>query len=303
MERTFDELVSFIGSDIADPTGPSAEKPPKSAKHVVTTSWSWSPAHSRLSEYRISAGKGRETWNLFESSYDHDSGKRISARVATGSPYRGVDAKKAAYLLLRVTWQAEVDLWDFDPAGFEINQSGLLTEADTLDLVQDIEWMTRSNWLRRQSTQAFDFLRAQLPDVPNDQILESLDEIESCAIDLGLSTNFLELTKHFELTKPCLVTLVRLLVRDATLLRSEKLKKGQQNIEELKDKIDLLVSELDDQKGRGGGMTIPSVKSRAKSFLENYVAEHGDLPSGKHVIHNFFKMTLDFDKLKEKHSL
>jgi hypothetical protein len=138
MSKSFDELVSFIGSDIADPTGPSAEKPPRSARHVATVSWSWSPAHSRLSEYRIAADQGRKSWNLFEISYDYDSGKQIGARVATGSPYKGVDAKRAAYLLLRVTWQAEINLWDFDPTGFEINNSGLLTEGDIYVLTQEI---------------------------------------------------------------------------------------------------------------------------------------------------------------------
>jgi hypothetical protein len=217
--------------------------------------------------------------------------------------WQPVDAERAAYLLLRVTWQAEINLWDFDPAGFEVNQSGLLTENDLLDLAQDIEWLTRSSWLKLQSNQALDSLRLELSGAPNDQTVETLDEVEACARDLGLPTDFLELTTHYELKQPCLLTLVSLLVRDATLLRSEKARIGQQNIERLRHEIDLLVSELDDQKGRGGGMTIPSVKSRAKSFLENYVAEHGNLPSGEHVIHNFFKMTLDFDKLRERHLL
>jgi hypothetical protein len=303
MSKSFDELVSFIGSDIADPTGPSAEKPPRSARHVTTVSWSWSPAHSRLSEYRIAADKDRKSWNLFEISYDQDSGKRIGARVATGSPYKEVDAKKAAYLLLRATWQAEKSLWEFDPTGFEVTQSGLLTENDLLDLTLDIEWLTQSSWLKLQSNQALDSLRMELPLAPNDQLVETLDEVEACARDLGLPTDFFELAKHYELAQPCLLSLVSLLVRDATLLRSEKARIGQQNIERLQHEIDLLVSELDDQKGRGGGMTIPSVKSRAKSFLESYVAEHGKLPSGEHVIHNFFKTTLDFDKLRERHSL
>ena len=303
MSNTFDELISFIGSDIADPTSLSAEKPPRSSRHVATISWSWSPAHSRLSEYQIAADKDRKSWNLFEISYDHDSGKRIGARVATGSPYKGVDAERAAYLLLRVTWQAEINLWDFDPAGFEVNQSGLLTENDLHDLARDIEWLTRSSWLKLQSSQALDSLRMELRDASNDQTVATLDEIEACARDLALPVDFLELTEHYELAQPCLLTLVSLVVRDATLLRTEKARVGQQNIEKRRHEIDLLVSELDDQKGRGGTMTIPSLKSRAKNFLESYVAVHGDLPSGEHVIHNFFKTTLDFDKLRERHSL
>lgn len=303
MEKTFDEMIAFIGSDIADPTSSSAEKPPKSAKHVVTTSWSWSPAHSRLSEYRIASDKERKTWNLFEISYDDTNRRRIGARVATGTPYKGIDAKRAAYLLLRTTWQAELALWEFDPAGFEINQSGLLAEDDIFDVVNYIEWLTRSNWLRIQSNQGIDFLREELPDAPNDQIVETLDEIEACATDLGLSKDFFELTKHYELAQPCLLTMASLLVRDATLRRYEQARKGQENIERFRREIDLLVSDLDDQKGHGGGMTIPSVKSRTKTFLEKYIAEHGDLPSGEHLIHNFFKTTINFNKLREKYSL
>ncbi len=138
MSKSFDELISFIGSEIADPMGPRAEKPPRSARHVATVSWSWSPTHSRLSEYRIAADKDRKTWNLFETSYDHASEKRISARVATGTPNRGIDSERASYLLLRATWQAEMNLWDFDPTGFEVNTSGLLTEADIFNLTQDL---------------------------------------------------------------------------------------------------------------------------------------------------------------------
>jgi hypothetical protein len=40
-----------------------------------------------------------------------------------------------------------------------------------------------------------------------------------------------------------------------------------------------------------------------KNYLEKYVGEHGELPSGKHESKGFSNSPFDFDDLRKKHSL
>lgn len=82
----FSEMTSFIGTEIGDLTSEIAEKAPRSSTHVVTVSWSWSPMHSRCSEYRIATDKKREAWHLYEISWVDGIEKFASARVASGTP-------------------------------------------------------------------------------------------------------------------------------------------------------------------------------------------------------------------------
>lgn len=131
-------IDSFIGSEIADPTSPDAERAPRSAKHVVTLEWSWSPAHERWAEYRLATDRRRVTWNLYEFCSDFDTGRRICARIATGTPYRGVSPKRAALALLAAAWRGEKQLFDFDPAGARVLAAGLLGQDDIDVLVDDI---------------------------------------------------------------------------------------------------------------------------------------------------------------------
>ena len=135
----FSEVTSFVGTEIGDPTSSLAEKPPRSAKHVATISWSWSPAHSRCSEYRIATDKKRESWHLYEISWVDSTEKFASARVASGTPYKGVERGEAARALLKLTWTAERAHWDFDPIGFEVDESGLLTTEDIDTIVLAID--------------------------------------------------------------------------------------------------------------------------------------------------------------------
>jgi|GEM_PF-2483076 len=297
------DLQSFIGTDIGDPTNPNAEKCPRSAKHVVTISWSWSPMHSRRSEYRISTDQSKQTWNLYEISLNPDTGKRISARVATGSPYRGISADNASYLLLKAAWLSEIDLWEFDPTGFELDDEGLLVENDLSEIVSELTWITRSRWLRDQAPDSFNALKTQLPQEPDDQIVDTIEEVIACIEDLALPSDFLRLCEHYKLEHPCLLSLVFAIATDAAAQRLKMELIAQSNISNFTKTIDLLVSDLDDQVGRGGGMTIPSVKSRTRAFLEKYVGQHGELPRGEHVIHAFFKKTIDFDELRNKYSV
>jgi hypothetical protein len=303
MNEYFEELTCFIGSEIADPTGPHAEKPPRSAKHVATLSWSWSPMHSRLSEYRIIFSKKSGFWSLYEVSINDSTNKKISAKIADGKQCKKIDVEKAAYLLLREAWKAEANCWDFDPDGFEVTQSGLLTEEDVANVVQDMAWLSSSDWLSTQDNYSFELLRQQLPDDPDSEIVEVLEEISSCIGDLGLPKDFLQLSTHFSLERPHLLSLLSYLVRDATEVRIKRDELAKQNLEKFRREIELLTGSLDDQPGRGGGMTIPSVRSRARNFLESYVGKHGELPTGKHQTYDMFKTTLDFDALRRKCSI
>lgn len=303
MHNMFSNIASFIGTEIGDPTSQRAENPPRSAKHVITVYWSWGPVHSRRSEYRLATDKSKQTWNLYEISLDPDTGKRASARVATGSPYYGVSCEKASYLLLKTAWLSEIEHWDFDPSGFEIDVEGLLVENDLYEMSSEIAWITKSSWFRVQPVNSLNVLKTQLPNAPDDQIIETLDEIAACIEDLGLPSDFLDLCKYYKLAKPCLLSLVFAITSEAAAKRAQKELSIQTNVTNFREIIDLLVSDLDDHVGRGGGMTIPSVKSRTRNFLEIYVGEHGGLPEGKHVIHGFFKKTIDFDELRNKYSV
>jgi hypothetical protein len=121
LSPSFTNISSFIGTEIGDPYSDLAEKSPRTAKHVVTLFWSWSPAHSRRSEYRLATDRHRKTWNLYEITDNPEARKPLCCRVATGEPYKGIPAESAAYQLLLSTWDEEIKQWDFDPKDFEID--------------------------------------------------------------------------------------------------------------------------------------------------------------------------------------
>jgi hypothetical protein len=230
-------IGSLLGDDAADPTNPLAERAPRRAKHVVTLSWSWSPMHCRYSQYRLAADKDANSWNLYEVIIDDSTGKRISARVATGAPCRGVSAEEAAYCLLKAAWQSEGDLWEFDPAGWEVDESGLLSDEDIQSLEQDLAWSARVYWLREQSSTSLEMLRAQLPDEPDDEIVETLEEISCCIDQLGLPQDFQELCSHFELRQSHLISLACILVKEAAQLSESRKQTAKANLENLKEQI------------------------------------------------------------------
>lgn len=297
----FKDLSSFIGSDIADPRSEQAEKPPKSAKHVVTVSWPWTPMHSRTSEYRIAVDRRSDTWNLYELSWDDDSGEQVSARVGTGSPSKAMDEDRASYLILRAVWKSEIELWDFDPAGFQVEDDGVLTRSDVAAVVNDLAWMTQSSWLRSQSDEGFELLRLQLPRETDEQTLEVLADVESCAKELKLSIDFTSLCAHFDLEPPSLLCLVNALVKEAASSREARREKATRNVDEYREKIDALISDLDSRIVQVAGMTRPSVREATRAYLERYVGENAALPSGEKVVHSFFKIAVNFDELRKKH--
>ena len=299
----FKDIQTFIGSEMGDPTSKLAEKLPRTAKHVVTISWSWSPMHSRTSEYRIASDRHRAGWHLYEINPDFFSEKKLCMRVASGSPYKGMPADRAAYLLLKSVWKSEIDQWEFDPSDFGINEPGLLTHRDLLNIENELSWSTKVSWLREQSAKSLDVLRQQILEPIDNQSIEVFDEIETSASDLGLPKDFLALCKHYDLDRPSLLSLSCHIVRDATLIREQKSKKAVESVKKLKTAIDLLVSDLDDTPRRGGGMSLPSSRSITKSFLEKYVGEHDDLPKGKHETNSFLKSICNFDELRKKYAL
>jgi hypothetical protein len=296
-------INSFIGSEIGDPTSESSEKAPRTAKHVVTISWSWSPMHSRTSEYRIATDKNRAGWHLYEITDGDMSDKKLCSRVSSGYPYKGVTAARAAYLLLKAAWESEVEQWEFDPSGFEVDKSGLLTNKEILEISEAISWSSQISWFSEQSTQSLDLLKEQLQEPIDDQLIEVFDEIVASAKELELSQDFLELCEHYELERPSLLSLACLIVRDATVLREQKLKLALEYVERFRKEIDLLLSDLDDRPVRAGGTYWPSIRSRTKNYLEKYIGEHGELPSGKHESKGFSNSPFDFDDLRKKHSL
>ena len=121
------EIVTYSGVDI-DQLSADGERPPRSAKRVATVIWSWSPAHSRYESYLICTDRKRTRWTLWAVVYDE--GRRIYARFAFATPFRGYTAKFAAERLLAAAWKDEMKIWDTDLRGARVVEEGLLTQTD-----------------------------------------------------------------------------------------------------------------------------------------------------------------------------
>jgi hypothetical protein len=121
------EVVTYAGSDLGD-FRVDGERPPRSAKHVATVSWSWSPAHSARERYLICSWR-RKGWTLWAMAYD-DGGRRMYAQMASATPFHGYTAKFAAELLLTAAWKAGVEMWGEDLTGAHVDEEGLLNQTD-----------------------------------------------------------------------------------------------------------------------------------------------------------------------------
>jgi hypothetical protein len=97
------EIVTYAGSTLGEL---GEEQPPKTAKLVATVIWSWSPAHSRCDRYLICTDRKRLAWTLWAMA-DVD-GRRMYARIASGTPYRGYAARFAAEQLLIAGWRSGI---------------------------------------------------------------------------------------------------------------------------------------------------------------------------------------------------
>jgi hypothetical protein len=133
------KTVSLMGTDLSE-FRPDGEKPPRSAKLVISISWSWSPAHSASVTYLLSTTRERDVWLLWGQGYDWDTGKPIYARVAWGAPYRGYSAKFAARQLLAAAWRGEIEQGgcaeEFENP--DIDREGLVTKGDVQLIVKSL---------------------------------------------------------------------------------------------------------------------------------------------------------------------
>ena len=132
----FDEVISFIGTSLADPSSDDAEPAPKSARHVITVSWSFSPAHSRSGRYLLSSDRDREGFHLYESFYDENSCRERSFRVGSCYPYKRGFSVNAAIVLLEKVWQSEKEQWGFDGDRLEVLEQGLLDANDIKSILE-----------------------------------------------------------------------------------------------------------------------------------------------------------------------
>jgi hypothetical protein len=101
------ETGSYIGTDIAQ-FKEDGEKPPRTAKLVVSLYWSWAPGTDVSATYFLSTNRKRTGWFLWERGYDDYMGKTVYCRVAWGAPYRGYSAKYVAKRLLAEAWLGEL---------------------------------------------------------------------------------------------------------------------------------------------------------------------------------------------------
>ena len=130
------DVVTYGGSDLGEFRA-DGERPPRSAKHVATVSWSWSPAHSRRERYLICSWK-RRGWTLWAMAYDFDHG-RMYARLAYAWPFRGYTAKFAAERLLTAAWKADLESLGEDYVrGACVDEEGLLTKADIESIEREV---------------------------------------------------------------------------------------------------------------------------------------------------------------------
>ena len=111
-------------------------RPPRSAKLVARLMWAWSPAHCRSNNYWLCTNRQRAGWILWEESSDWETGKPLYFEVAYGTPWRGVDAKRAAEELLAEAWRDEWAAWESPGRGAFVDQAGIL-DAEDIARIED----------------------------------------------------------------------------------------------------------------------------------------------------------------------
>jgi hypothetical protein len=129
------EVVTFGRTDLGQFRA-DGDRPPRSARHVATVSWSWSPAHSRRDRYLICSWK-RKGWMLWGMAYDIDHG-RMYAQLAGATPFHGYTAKFAAERLLTAAWKDELETWSEDLRGACVDEEGLLTKTDIEKIEREV---------------------------------------------------------------------------------------------------------------------------------------------------------------------
>jgi hypothetical protein len=84
-----------------------AAKMPRSARYLGQVEWSWSPMNMRISAYYVSMDRGHRQWLLWSKTYDDNWGRWMDPVVDAAAARCGLDAKKAAKLLLIHAWSLE----------------------------------------------------------------------------------------------------------------------------------------------------------------------------------------------------
>jgi len=119
--------------------GPRAR--PQSTRLVGMVSWSWGPAHNRVSVYRLSRDRKRSRWILwdspqFEELQDEESeGDYPRAHCPAGNG----SAREAALMLLGFTWQRERELCGVpDGPPNEVQGGTLISAVEIVALAQQV---------------------------------------------------------------------------------------------------------------------------------------------------------------------
>ena len=124
--QVFDEMLSYIGSDIAE-IGFEDDRPPRSAKFVVSLDMGSGPGGGDYRTYLLCTDKTRSYWRLWMEYSGHGQ----YCRIAWGEPYRGIPAERAAELLLTKSWEDERDREGLYFYGkLYVEGEGLLTAED-----------------------------------------------------------------------------------------------------------------------------------------------------------------------------
>ena len=128
------DIRSFGGRELGEPD--DDERPPRSAKHVASVSWSWSPAHGLSQTYWLCTDRKRSAWHLYQEWWDEYENMKRFMMVAYGSPYRGIAAKEAAAQLLLAAWQDKWSAFQSPGRGADVMSDGLLDSEDIARLEQ-----------------------------------------------------------------------------------------------------------------------------------------------------------------------
>lgn len=131
------EVFTYAGSELGEFSA-DGERPPRTAKLVAEIGWSWSPMHSAQLRYLICTDEERTAWTLWAVARNFDDVRRVYARIASGSPFRGYIAKCAAEQLLIAGWRSEVEMGGTVSRGANVVQEGLLSQQDIERIEQEV---------------------------------------------------------------------------------------------------------------------------------------------------------------------
>ena len=122
---------------------------PRTAIHIGTVEWSWSPANSRIDSYHLSSNRSHTHWILWVGNFDdNETFKWIHTPYAYGLK-KGVSAKTAAADLILAAWQGEITC--YGPDSIEpfhmVTAEGLLSKDELYALTKQVWTETGQTWL------------------------------------------------------------------------------------------------------------------------------------------------------------